>query len=81
MLELDELTAGVPTPRPTPSRAYTEGDKALVLGKILSAWLDVPGMRPGQLLYAAAVYADKHVSQIKDKEFAEAVEKWAREYR
>lgn len=77
----DELSAGVPTPRPSPNVAYTEGQKAAVLGRILSAWLMCPGMRLGQLLYVAALGGDEHLSQISDVGLAVAAETWVEEYK
>ena len=78
---LDEHEPAKPTPVPSATRAYTEADKIRVVSRILQAWFLCPGMRLGQLLYAAAAQEGHHVSQIKDTEFAEAVEKWCEEYR
>ena len=77
----DELTAGIPTPRPSPNRAYTHADKLRIISRLLDAWGDVPTMRLGQLLYTAAIAGDEHITQISDEGLARAVELWSEEYK
>lgn len=77
----DELTAGIPTPRPSPTTAYTEADKIAIVSRLVNAWFLCPQLRLGQLIYVAAVNAEDHVSTIKDTELAKAVEKWVEDYK
>lgn len=77
----DELSAGRPTPRPSPTRAYLHSEKVEVISRILDAWSLCPTMRLGQLLYVAAIAGDEHLTQISDKGLALAVQIWSEQYK
>ena len=77
----DELTAGIPTPRPSPNRAYTHADKLRIISRLLDAWGLCPTMRLGQFLFVAALAGDEHISQISDEGLAVAAEIWSEEYK
>lgn len=62
------------------TRAITPAEKAIITGRLLAAWLKVPGLRLGQLIVNAvnnSSGADFPVFYAEDEELAVMVERFA----